>query len=245
MGATVRTATIILLAAVLPASAGAGVLQRQEDDPLRVLTRFHPLRVEGAHPAVPGLQAGIALGSADQILSDGVLLRPEVLLGLPIGLQLGVALNFSLTGEPQAAGPIEVHALGLLVEDRGLVPAVAVRTSVFTPGFDAGAGGELAGILTKAFGENRVHLNLAFRAQSEVANRLFVGLAADRQLARWLLLAADVWFDNPLGEAGVLGLSVGANTRITRTLLLQAGAGFTRRGTDFDPRLILALRQLF
>jgi hypothetical protein len=232
----------ITFAAVgLAIAAGAGRAQAQAD--YRNLDPGRPIAVEDAQPieyrameSQYGIPRFTRASRGQWIFS----LEPEFKWGIFKDTQLGFSSEYVAAHE---AGHTvitqrdqQVHLLYNFNQETRTLPAFAVRSELTIRSGGLGSQhehGALKGIVSKTFGENRVHLNGSYAVGptarpgrgGELVSRYFYGAAYERTLPlQFLVLLADVYARKPIDNSRTeVVFDLGARLQLTPTWVLDAG----------------------
>lgn len=237
------------LAAVVLALSGAATRAGAQTDYTNT-DRGRPLRIEDAYPTV---HHAIELKLAPLTLeresgSFDLTITPELAYGLSphthVSISLPVLLNDmedSHLGD-MALGGIDLSVLHNLAGETKRLPAFAVRGDLWIP-----AGGlspdkvhpSLTGLATRTVGVIRLHLNAQYTFVGEddtnasELSRWLVGLAADHSFKRYrMLVTADVFANEPLGEDAALNAEAGVRHQLGSRLALDASFSAAWGGDD-------------
>lgn len=166
---------------------------------------------------------------------------------------LATPLIFRDDGDHTNNGDVEIEGFyNLNVESQSL-PAFAVKSSLqFPTGADSqGADFDLVGILTKGWGENRIHLNGGYtrnagRDSGERADIYTFGLGFDRPIDLDHLFVAELFVDRSPAIDGdpLFSFTLGVRKQLNpwSALALGLGSGFgSPEAVDFKAALAYQL----
>ena len=205
----------------------------------RNLEEGFPTRIEDAYPiAYRALefQAGLSYEREGSNGSDDIELEPELKWGFMKNAHVALAtpLIFRDDGDHTNNGDIEIEGFyNLNVESQSL-PAFAIKSSLqFPTGVDSqGTDFDLVGILTKGWGENRIHLNGGYtrnagRDSGERADLYTFGLGYDRPIDLDHLFVAELFVDrSPVkGRDPLFSYILGIRKQLNPWSVLAFGLG--------------------
>ena len=251
-----RTALVTGLLAI-PATAAAQIDYRNLDDD-------RPVRVEDAAPVETYAFEFLVPYAVEREKGGGFVhaVVPELSYGLFPNFHLGVKAPVGLLDEPGSTelglSGLRTFALYNLNTEFGILPATSIRVDgEFPVGAFAATDTRVAvkGILTRAFGRNRVHVNGAYRFGSdgtpgriESLPRWWAGLALDRTLYRQsLLLIAEGHVERAV-DGAPLGVTAGVGLRWqwTPTTVLDLGVSRgLREGLGHDVAVTIGFSHVF
>lgn len=229
----------------------------------RNLDHGRPGAVEDAYPVE---RYGFEASTGSRVHLGSGAGRYRIVQGLGYGLFRGgeVAVHLPLAGRFGSSGGLSGLAgadvsllMNLSIEKVGL-PALAVRLSGSLPTGAAGGEGtgvSLAGLVTRSFGRNRIHVNASLAlatpealGEREAPSRWSVGLAIDRTLIRssTLLISELEVASAHEGEPWRYSIGLGARRQIASTWLLDAGLGWEiRRQARSEAAVTIGLSHSF
>lgn len=175
---------------------------------------------------------------------SGVVMRPEVRLGLPLNLEIGAGADVETGGaaEPTSAAA-SAHLIGQVLEEKGARPALALQGEVESPQGDAGVSAEARVLATKSFGTVQVHGNAAYRARRDTEDDYLLTVGADSPLDDKWLLQGGAYYVSTLGPApdNALGLDMGASFLLGQKVVLSGTVGLNSREGNVAPRMVLGI----
>lgn len=205
-------------------------------DDYRHLDEGRPLRVEDAYPikfhewewelgtGVTGLEGGALSGQSVLELKTGIFRNAQ--LGVEAHGALERVAGISETGIEE----LQLHFLYNLNQEGSRTPAIAARVDAQAPGWGEVArvdwGARIKAMATRTFGRSRVHLNGAYRWQSESdGDGLWeAGAAWDRALGLTSrMVGGDVFVEFPKGGPARIWVDLGGRMQLTKQLVLDAG----------------------
>lgn len=207
---------------------------------LRSLGRFHPLRVEDAIPADPGLEARLSMTAGNLEGATDFIARPELALGLPWRMELGAGVDTRITDGDGDIGPVRVHAMGTVLGERGARPALGLRGELDTAEDGMGVSGQLALLATQRLGATRAHVAAELLPRRGAADAYALGLAGDHPLGDRLLVLGDARYERLLGGDGWRADGeLGGAIRLGERVVLQGVFGVSLEpGGVVSPRVI-------
>nr|ASV46904.1 hypothetical protein [uncultured bacterium] len=221
----------------------AAPVAAMELEELQDVTEHAPLRVEDATAQKPGAQAQLSAASRDDEGELGLVLRPQVSVGLPIEAELGLGVDTTLLSQSNSFGPVEGYALKELVSEGSWSPALGVKATVMPPHEDVGFASQLGLLATWSFGAaTRAHVNAAYQPQNNAGDRFLVGVSADRVIASSLMLVGDVYYERMFDEAmSSIVSDIGAAVPLGEAVKLQGVAGVQRTPDGIAPRFLFGI----
>jgi hypothetical protein len=209
----------------------------------RNLDHGRPGAVEDAYPVE---RYGFEFSTGSRVHLGSGAGRYRVVQGLAYGLfrggevavHLPLAGRFGSSGGPSGLAGADLSLLMNLSVEQVRLPALAVRLTGSLPTGAAageGTGVTLAGLATRSFGRNRIHVNASLALATPEAlgaregpSRWSVGLAIDRTLIRssTLLIVELEMASARDGEPWRYSIGLGARRQIASTWLLDAGLGW-------------------
>ncbi len=223
------------------------------------LSAFQPLTVQDAYPTSFGTIDTEVSGRWDRTRSDRNLdeLRPTLKWGAMENLQLSVSAPYRFGNDDQSdSGEVTVGGLYQLTKDHGVLPAIALATSIAPPYAERqGTDTDLTFIASKslASGEHspRVHLNLSWRHT--------IDNSADNRENRYI---AVIGYSHPLGaKTTLLGdfvreqerergadsnlLEIGMRHEMAPDWILSVGAGAGIGDDSPQARLLIGVQHSF
>jgi hypothetical protein len=227
---------------LFPAVGLASEDAAQQLESLRDVSEFQPLRVEDALPAQPGVQGQLSFMTADEEGRTGVLLRPQVSVGIAERLELGVGTEVGRLEGQSEMGPFEAFSLLRLNSEGALLPSLALKATIMTPTDEVGVAGELGARMTKTLRATRVHANATYTTQRDAGDRYLFGVGADTPLSGRVLLLGNAYVER-LRDQGktAVGGDAGASWQLTDGLMLQGAIGVQRTGNAVDPRILIGI----
>jgi len=209
----------------------------------RDLDHSRPGAVEDAYPverygfeSTTGSRVHLGSGAGRYRIVQG--LAYGLFRGGEVAVHLPLAGRFGSSGGPSGLAGADLSLLVNLSVERVGLPALAVRLNGSLPTGAAGGEGTgvtLAGLATRSFGRNRIHVNALFSLATpetlgarEGPTRWSVGLAIDRTLIRssTLLISELEVTSVRHGEPWRYSIGLGARRQIAASWLLDAGLGW-------------------
>jgi hypothetical protein len=216
----------------------------EREESLELLRNTDVLTVVNADPADKQVLGEVNVANRTQTGEVGFILEPQVRVGTPWKVEFGASAQVqNLAGEQQGTtGSVGAYALGQLVEEKRVMPQVALLGEVASPRGDAGLSAEARLLATKRFGETRLHANVGYSVKQDAPDDYLLGLAADHPIGDRLLLQGDAYYTNPLGadEASV-NASVGTGLRVGGSFVVTGAVGVNATDTDVAPRLLFGV----
>ncbi|MFY0572818.1 hypothetical protein ACN28E_54560 [Archangium lansingense] len=216
----------------------------ERDKALELLRNTDMLTVQNASPAERQVLGEVNVANRTQTGEVGFVLEPKVRVGTPWNVEFGAGAELqNLAGEQEGTtGAVSAFALGQLVDEKGAVPQVSLWGEVTSPQGDEGVSAEARVLATKTFGQTRLHGNVGYSARQDTADDYLLGLAADHPIGDRLLLQADAYYVNPLGEEEAsVNASVGTGLRVGSAFVVTGAVGVNATADAVAPRLLFGV----
>jgi hypothetical protein len=218
--------------------------ESEREEALDLLRNSEVLTVLNADPLERQVMGEVMVANRTQKGEVGFVLEPRVRVGTPWKVEFGAGAQLqNLAGEQQGTtGAVEAYALGQLVEEKRVVPQVALLGEVSSPQGEEGVSAEARVLATKTFGQTRLHGNVGYRASQDTPDDYLLGLAADHPIGDRLLLQGDAYYVNPLGEEEAsVNASVGTGLRVGSSFVVTGAVGVNATAADVAPRLLFGV----
>jgi hypothetical protein len=216
----------------------------EREEALELLRNTDMLTVQNASPVERQVLGEVNVANRTQTGEVGFVLEPQVRVGTPWKVEFGAGAQLqNLAGEQEGTtGAVSAYALGQLVDEKEVVPQVALWGEVTSPQGDEGVSAEARVLATKTFGQTRLHGNVGYSARQDMADDYLLGLAADHPIGDRLLLQGDAYYVNPLGEDDAsVNASVGTGLRVGRSFVVTGAVGVNATREDVAPRLLFGV----
>ncbi|WP_309896549.1 hypothetical protein [Archangium sp.] len=230
-----------------PTKAAEGVREEpksEREEALELLRNTDTLTVVNADPAERQVLGEVNVANRTQTGEVGFILEPQVRVGTPWKVEFGASAQVSnLAGEQEGTtGSVGAYALGQLVEEKRVMPQLALLGEVTSPRGDEGVSAEARLLATKRLGETRLHGNVGYSVRQDAPDDYLLGLAADHPIGDRLLLQGDAYYTNPLGaEDASVNASVGTGLRVGSSFVVTGAVGVNATDTDVAPRLLFGV----
>ncbi|HEY0092871.1 MAG TPA: hypothetical protein VGB96_01045 [Archangium sp.] len=216
----------------------------EREEALELLRNTDTLTVQNADPAERQVLGEVNVANRTQTGEVGFILEPQVRVGTPWKVEFGASAQVqNLAGAQEGTtGSVGAYALGQLVEEKRVMPQLALLGEVTSPQGDEGVSAEARVLATKRFGETRLHGNVGYSVRQDAADDYLLGLAADHPIGDRLLLQGDAYYTHPLGaEEASVNASVGTGLRVGSSFVVTGAVGVNARAEDVAPRLLFGV----
>ncbi|AKI98719.1 hypothetical protein ATI61_106115 [Archangium gephyra] len=216
----------------------------EREEALELLRNTDMLTVQNASPVERQVLGEVNVANRTQTGEVGFVLEPQVRVGTPWNVEFGAGAQLqNLAGEQEGTtGAVSAYALGQLVDEKAVLPQLALWGQVTSPQGDEGVSAEARVLATKTFGQTRLHGNVGYSARQDTADDYLLGLAADHPIGDRLLLQGDAYYVNPLGEDDAsVNASVGTGLRVGRSFVVTGAVGVNATREDVAPRLLFGV----